>query len=215
MHSSFLPAAVLAAGCALLVGRTTHVEAATARPLSTLPHRIGDFSGTDGQLAEEERRVAGVSSYLLRSYRDPDGAGWSLYVGYYARQTRGQTIHSPKSCLPGSGWEVVGAGTESVDTPDGRVVVNRYWLTRDDTRALVYYWYQGRGRVVSNEYVVKWNLLRDAALLGRSEEALVRIVVPIAAEGGARTAEEADALAREAVRTLVPAVADVLPAVGA
>ena len=215
MYSSFLPAIVLAAGCALLVGRTTHGPAETERPLVTLPTEIGGFTGTDGVLAEEERRAAGVTSYLLRGYRDPDGAGWSLYVGYYARQSRGQTIHSPKNCLPGSGWEVVGAETERVDTPAGTVVVNRYWLTREDTRALVYYWYQGRGRIVANEYAVKWNLLRDAALLGRSEEALVRIVVPIAAEAGARTAEEADAIAHEAVRALVPAVADVLPSVDA
>jgi hypothetical protein len=52
----------------------------------------------------------------------------------------------------------------------------------------VYYWYQGRGRVAASEYQVKWELLRDAALRARTEEAMVRIVVPLGA-----AAEEAAA----------------------
>jgi EpsI family protein len=58
-------------------------------------------------------------------------------------------------------------------------VVNRYVLKNGAARAVVYYWYQGRGRVVASEYAVKWNLLRDAALAGHTEEALVRVVVPV------------------------------------
>ena len=58
-------------------------------------------------------------------------------------------------------------------------MVNRYLLKPDSHRALVLYWCQGRGRVEANEYIVKWDLLRDAAVRRRTEEALVRIVVPI------------------------------------
>ena len=58
--------------------------------------------------------------------------------------------------------------------------MNRYVLKNGAATAVVYYWYQGRGRVVANEYAVKWNLLRDAAVAGHTEEALVRVVVPVA-----------------------------------
>ena len=61
------------------------------------------------------------------------------------------------------------------------VRVNQYLLQRGEDQALVLYWYQGRGRVEANEYRVKWDLLRDAALHRRSDEALVRIIVPIEA----------------------------------
>ena len=88
------------------------------------------------------------------------------------------------------------------------VVVNRYLLGNAGERALVYYWYQGRGRVAANEYKVKWDLLRDSALRGRSEEALVRIVVPI----NARTdLARADSLAEATAGALIPAVYGVLP----
>jgi EpsI family protein len=66
-----------------------------------------------------------------------------------------------------------------------QVTVRRYLLAKQASRALVYYWYQGRGRVSSNEYKVKWELLRDAALKGRTEEALVRIVLPLTGDGTA------------------------------
>jgi EpsI family protein len=90
------------------------------------------------------------------------------------------------------------AGTDTV-------IVNRYLLQNRTQQALVLYWYQGRGRVASNEYRVKWDLLRDAALRRRSDEALVRVVVPV------RSGEDAAALAVRVAETLAPAVAEALP----
>ena len=72
-------------------------------------------------------------------------------------------------------------------------------LVNSGQKAVVYYWYQGRGRVESNEYRVKLQLLRDSALRGRTEEALVRVVVPV-------LGSEADAIAqaRRVSTQLVP-----------
>jgi hypothetical protein len=64
---------------------------------------------------------------------------------------------------------------------------------------------------------VKWDLLRDAAIHGRSEEALVRIVVPLPATSGhpsnsaAPEVIAADRLAMMTASTLIPAVDGVLP----
>jgi EpsI family protein len=131
-----------------------------------------------------------------------------VYVGYYDRQLQGKTIHSPKNCLPGAGWEAVSAGERTLSTALGPVKVNRYVLVNKQQRALVYYWYQGRGRVESNEYRVKLELLRDSALRGRSDEALVRVVVPL------RTADDEAAAGELGARVsaqLIPQVAEVLP----
>ncbi len=86
--------------------------------------------------------------------------------------------------------------------------VNRYLLQNGDQRALVLYWYQGRGRVQASEYMVKWDLLRDAALRHRSDEALVRIVVPLVGTG---VEEDSFALARSVAEELVPALNKALP----
>jgi EpsI family protein len=57
--------------------------------------------------------------------------------------------------------------------------VNRVVIKRGDSKQLVYYWFQGRGRVTTNEYLVKWYLLVDSLLSGRTDGSLVRITTPI------------------------------------
>lgn len=205
----WLPAALFAVGSVLVHGlgpqetMGLRQELATAVPAS-FP---GYANGVDVEVSEAEANVAGFSNYVMRTYDKPDGDALSVYVAYYASQTQGQTIHSPKNCLPGSGWEPVESRVANVSGEGGVThEVNRYILQREDQRALVLYWYQGRGRVAHNEYRVKWDLLRDAALRRRSDEALVRIVVPVTS-----TEEAAFERASAAAAQVIPAVDRALP----
>jgi EpsI family protein len=198
-------AALTLSGALLLKVRAQEVVPLRA-PLTSFTAAVGSFTAEDVRISEEERRVAGMSDYIMRLYRDPadSSAIFSLYVGYYDAQTQGKSIHSPKNCLPGAGWEPIFSGVRTITMPGGGAhTVNRYIIGNGRVKALVYYWYQGRGRIASDEYRVKYELLRDKALAGRSEEALVRIVVPLGADtSSARTAE---ALAdRAAIATIGP-----------
>ena len=147
---------------------------------------------------------------MLVVYEPPaelDGSsGFSLFVAYFDQQTQGKTIHSPKNCMPGGGWEPLASHIIPIETAAGAVAVNKYLLQRGSERALVLYWYQGRGRVEANEYVVKFDLLKDAALRGRSDEALVRIVVPLE-----KSEEEAVELAARVAETVLPRLDAALP----
>lgn len=209
--ASWIPAGLLAGGALLVSGVRDQVAVPLRSPLdATLPVELEGLTPEDLRLPEEEVAVAGVSSYVLRAY--PHGAlggeaAFSVYAGYYDSQRQGKTIHSPRNCLPGAGWEVLSSGRAELSAGDrGRVSVNRYLIGAGDARAVVLYWYQGRGRIEANEYVVKWNLLRDAALLGRTEEALVRIVVPV------WSSEEASlAQAVRIAEKVVPAMFRALP----
>ena len=204
----YLPAGILGLGCLLLgAGHTQQTPASLSAPLTTLPTQLEGYRGADRTISDEERRVAGVSSYLFRGFERDSAVAFSVYVGYYDRQVQGKTIHSPKNCLPGAGWEVVSAREEQLEVGSGTVPVNRYTLVNAGNKAVVYYWYQGRGRVESNEYRVKLQLLRDSALRGRSEEALVRVVVPVL-----DSEADAAALARRVSARLVPELFRVLPA---
>jgi EpsI family protein len=204
----FIPAGVLGAGWLLVFAGTTQQRAVPlAAPLESLPAAIDGYRGADLEIDAESRRVAGMSAYLLREFRRDSAPAFSIYVGYYEKQAQGKTIHSPKNCLPGAGWEVVSVAEDRLQTDAGPVRVNRYMLANGSRRALVYYWYQGRGRIESNEYKVKLELLRDSALRGRTEEALVRVVVPVDGDEAA-----ARGLARRVSALLVPEVYRVLPA---
>jgi EpsI family protein len=204
----YLPASVLGAGCLLMGTSTTQQRGMPlAAPLASLPQVVAGYQGADRMLSAEERRVAGVSAYLFRAFtREDSQPDFTVYVGYYDQQLQGKTIHSPKNCLPGSGWEVVSSSEERLPTPTGAVDVNRYVLVNEHRRAVVYYWYQGRGRVEGNEYRVKLQLLRDSAFRGRSDDALVRVVVPVVS-----TDSSAAVLGRKVVAELVPELFKVLP----
>lgn len=202
------PTGVLAVGCGLLLLSTRQQAVPLVQPLSTLPTTLIGFTGKDIEVPADQRAIAGMSSYILRLFDEPGGRGraFSVYVGYYESQNQGKTIHSPKNCLPGGGWEPISAGMTTVAVGASRASVNRYLLGKDSHTALVYYWYQGRGQIASDEYLVKWNLLRDKALSGRSDEALVRIVIPFSG-----SAAPADSLASAIAVELIPQVDSKLP----
>ncbi|HEX9892586.1 MAG TPA: EpsI family protein [Gemmatimonadales bacterium] len=201
-----VPVGILGVGCALLLKIGGQSKTGLVGTLDGIPPEIAGYRGRDQRVNEEEQRVAGMDSYLLRIYQRDSTDGFSLYVGYYEAQTQGKTIHSPKNCLPGAGWEPVESRPLTVALPTGEMTVNRYLLEKGSSRAIVYYWYQGRGRVSWNEFAVKWELLRDKALHGRSEEALVRIVVPLRPDAVA----SADSVASAAAREIVPALFGIL-----
>ena len=202
----WLPVLILGCGSLLAAGVRPQSVLPLQKPLTAaVPRTLQGVSDQDLVLSQEERNAVGVTNYLWRTYAGGP-IPYTLYVGYYDQQTRGRTIHSPKNCLPGAGWEPVANSTANVAIGSGTITVNRYLLKRGAQTALVLYWYQGRGRVAHNEYLVKWDLLRDAAVQGRSEEALVRVMLPVTG-----TEDEAMDHAAAIVRELVPAIYEALP----
>jgi EpsI family protein len=160
-----------------------------------------------------------MTDYVARVYARDSIVAFTTLVSYYDRQSQGKTIHSPRNCLPGAGWEVLRPGTRAVEANGVPYVVNHYTLKNGPATAIVYYWYQGRGRIVASEYQVKWNLLRDAALLGHTEEALVRVVSYVNPPAGARDSAsverafaDADSTGESIASKLIGEVTRVLPA---
>ena len=209
LKSPWIPAGLLTAGCLLNASIRMQRTMDLAAPLTTIPSELMGFRGTDVTVDPEQIRVAGVSDWLFRSYQAEGSPDFSLYVGYYAEQRQGKTIHSPKNCLPGAGWEPLDSRPIELAGQGPTIRLNRFVVANKDQRALVFYWYQGRGRTESNEYRVKLDLVLDAALRRRTEEALVRLVVPLS--NGVKE-EDVDALADKLVREVSSRLATILPA---
>ncbi len=215
----FVPAAILGVGCLLQFGIRQQHGAPLRAPLKEMPVALAGFPGEEREMSAADREATAVTDYVFRTFR---GAGdsttaFSLYVGYYQRQATGKSIHSPRNCLPGVGWQTVESGKATLQVDGRPVTVNRYLLAYGNDQAVVYYWYQGRGRVAYNEYTVKWDLLRDAIERGRSEEALVRIVVPIrqapgyTSEQWRRQVADAESIAQSAATEVIPRIKAALP----
>ena len=173
--------AVLLFSAFVLLNKVSHGEAVIPRqPLHDLSYTLGPWHGEERPLQEDTVRVAGVSDYTNRVYNAPNSAPVQLYIGYYSSQKTGDTIHSPKNCLPGAGWDPIRAGYTTISLPDGRqIVVNTYVIQQDQDKQMVFYWYQGRGRVIASEYWGKFWMVADAISRNRTDSALVRMNTPI------------------------------------
>src|SRR5438067_1716021 len=83
---------------------------------------------SNASLTDDVAGVLRADDYLLRRYSDGKGHTVDFFVAYYKTQRAGESMHSPKNCLPGSGWVPVINDTAILEN-DNRgkpVPVNRY-----------------------------------------------------------------------------------------
>ena len=158
---------------------------------SQFPLQVGDWLGRRDRIEGVYLDELKLDDYVLANFVVPPGTSVqsaadmrpvNLYVAYYASQRTGQSVHSPRSCLPGGGWRIQELTRRDVpDVRNGGVPlrVNRVLIQQGAQRQLVYYWFQERGRDITSEYLVKWFMLQDALLRNRSDGALVRLIAPL------------------------------------
>ena len=151
----------------------------TRESFATLPLEVDDWTGRASTMEDIYLNVLKLSDYSLVNYSNESGSVVNFYSAYYDSQKKGQSAHSPKSCLPGGGWVIESLETHELDGVDVAGIplrVNRVLISYGDSRQLVYYWFQQRGRIVTNEYLVKWFVFWDALTKNRTDGALIRLI---------------------------------------
>ncbi|MGH9830677.1 MAG: exosortase C-terminal domain/associated protein EpsI, partial [Blastocatellia bacterium] len=177
-------ALVLLGGVTLLHAMSHGEPVVDRQPLRDLTYSIDGWRGQQQPLEQRIVEAVGVSDYTNRLYVNPTRAPVQLYIGYYASQRTGDTIHSPKNCLPGAGWDPIRSDYATIKLANGQqIVVNEYVIAQGLDKQLVFYWYQGRGRVIASEYWGKFWMISDALTRNRTDGALVRLITPLAADG--------------------------------
>jgi len=172
------------------------------KPLSSFPKQIGAFTMVEIQtFSDEVLKTAGMAEYIMWQYQDRDGYRVGLYIGYYQDQTEGSIIHSPKHCMPGSGWEPMQTSVEAIDG----AATNRMLLQKGLDKQLAYYWFHGRGRAVANEYLDRAYMVLDSVTRRRSDGSLVRVIGP------GNDLEVADKKQHEFIKALLPVLDGFLP----
>ncbi len=136
----------------------------------------------DVQLDKDTLDVLKADDVLSRVYQNKtNGDVASLFVAYFQTQRTGKTPHSPKNCLPGTGWTPTQSGMINIQVPGqvDPVRVNRYVVARGTNQSLVLYWYQARDHVIASEYAAKIFTVTDAIRYNRTDTSLVRVVVGV------------------------------------
>ena len=177
-----------------------------------LPLRMGSWVGRESSLDEGVLDVLKLSDYFIGDFsRDNTQPPVNFYAAWYQEQRKGASIHSPKSCLPGGGWMIQSHTTEPLETIDAYgnpLKVNRVEMQMGKHKQLVYYWFQGRSRNITNEYLAKWYIFWDSLAKRRTDGALVRLVtyVPEGTE-----VKAADARLEDYLKVLYPRLATYIP----
>jgi exosortase D (VPLPA-CTERM-specific) len=174
------------------------------------PDRFGGWIGRREALDQIYLNALQLDDYVLANYRGPDGTPINFYAAYYQVQDLTRAVHSPHDCIPGGGWEIQRLERREFPAVGGApaFAVNRAVIQLGATRQIVYYWFQERGRRLTNDYLVRWYLLWDAVTRHRTDGALVRFVAQVPPNA---SEQEVDARIMQLAMRIEPALSRFVP----
>jgi len=181
------------------------------KQFSEFPMQIDGWTGSKETLAQKFITVLKFSDYTIRNYSRKDGEQLNFYSAYYDTQKKGASAHSPRSCIPGGGWRINSLenhAIKGVKIGNVPLIVNRLVIAKGDVKQLVYYWFQERGRIVTNEYMMKWYLFWDALTKSRTDGALMRLTTVL--EPG-EDIQQADRMLEGFSRDISPILPEYVP----
>jgi EpsI family protein len=211
MHKLVLIAPLFLAGQAALV----HWASGTEHPPKSPD--LSKFAVTFGswQMVREDPIEPGVQQLLHadgllnRTYIQAGTSNFAnLFIAWFQSQRGGASQpHSPQVCLPGSGWVPQVQDVFSVDTPEGKIDVNRYIVVNGSNRAAVFYWYQMGSHAIPSEWSAKFWTISSALTAKRTDTSLIRIVL----QNGGSSDEASTSAATQFARDVYPLLKQTLP----
>jgi len=187
-----LAASLLLGTSLLLYARRGREVIPPHRELAFFPQRVGSWAGRDQSIAPDVLQTLGPGDFLARTFQNQGGdvPPVSLFVAYFPSQGFGSSLHSPRNCLPGSGWSALESRRVKISLPGLEpFAANRYLIGKGGERELVLYWYWAHSRSVASEYWAKLYLIEDSIKLNRSDGSLIRFSTNLGQGESEATAE--------------------------
>lgn len=192
---------------ALYLNLHRDLEVPMNRPLEQFPASLSRWRMTgESSLSGDVQNVLKATDTLVREYAGPDGEQVALYIGYHGGGKDGGEIHSPKHCLPGSGWFEESSSRATIEAGGDELNLVRAVYRKGDASELFLYWYQVRDKSISDEFSLKGQQIVNSVLHRRRDASFIRVSVPF---DGDR--EAALATGERFVRDLLPAIHSFLP----
>ena len=177
------------------------------RPLNDIPMTLGDWRMiSQSEMGEGVLKNLKPTDYLSRVYVDGAGNRVVFYLGYHGGGPDSGPIHSPKHCLPGSGWQILRQEKKAVPVAGGRVPSVQALYQSGEEKMLFLYWFQVKGAALTNEYALKFAEIKNSMLYNRRDSAFIRISVMAGDD-----VERAVAVGERFVRDFYPIIVAVLP----
>jgi exosortase D (VPLPA-CTERM-specific) len=150
------------------------------KTFSSFPLVLDEWKGSKNILPIGVQNNLNADDYLISDFANTEGEEVTLLVSYYATQSTNKGIHSPRICLTGGGWNIEQDIPIKITLANGHTKeVNRLLLMQQEVKLVAYYWFYEQGSMYTNDYMARFNLIRNAILNNRTDGALIRISTPI------------------------------------
>lgn len=204
----FIMVYILLAIVGLYINLHADVMVPTNRPFSEFPVQTGPWRITgQSEFSESVLNVLKPTDYIARQYGNSEGLKVGLYIGYHGGGKESGGIHSPKHCLPGSGWYEVSTRQDSLDLGKERINLVRAVYQKGESKEMFLYWFQVRDHSLSDEYSLKAAEIANSFLYRRRDSTFVRISVPFETDEA-----KARAIGEQFIRYFHPVIRAFLPA---
>lgn len=205
--SKFITVFILLIAAGLYLNLHSDVTVPMNKPLVQFPETVAGWHMTaESSLSDSVQKVLQATDTLSRQYASREGKQAELYIGYHGGGKGSGEIHSPKQCLPGSGWFEVSTKRTQLDVAGKKVNLVQAIYQKGENKELFLYWFQARNKTMNEEYTLKWAEITNSMLYRRRDTAFIRISVPFDTDE-----QSAIVLGDRFVRDFYPVIQGFLP----
>jgi exosortase D (VPLPA-CTERM-specific) len=207
MVGKFVCVFILLTAVALYLNLHKDLEVPINKSFDQFPRIVSGWRMTqEFAMPDNIQKVLKASDTLTRRYVTAEGKTVELYVGYHGGGKESGEIHSPKHCLPGSGWFEVSAKRRSLDVSGAKVNLVQAVYQKGDSRQLFLYWFQVQDKTISDEYSLKIAEITNSIIKRRRDASFIRISIPFESDE-----QGAVATGERFVRDFMPPLREFLP----
>lgn len=110
------------------------------------------------------------------TYTDQTGNKIHLFFDYFGQQNARGGPHSPRNCLPGSGWTIRGTEEKVVFLRHRPITIGRFDLRMGESKKVMDFWYITRYGETANDYMFKIHAMISSLTFKPNDIAFIRII---------------------------------------
>ena len=140
------------------------------------PMEKGGWVGQRDNLIPAIVEMLNPTEIFSATFTNPDGIKVHLFFDYFSQQNSRGGPHSPRNCLPGSGWTILDTEEREI-TIDGRTIkIGRFYMRLGELEKVMDFWYVTRYGETANDYVFKLYTMIGSLTFRLNDIAFIRII---------------------------------------
>ena len=176
---------------------------APMKELSSFPLELGQWQGKSDFIAKGTLDMLNPDQYFNATYVNSEGSRVQLFFDYFAQNGSSGGVHSPRNCLPGSGWAILRSEQREININGHKIPASRFYLQLGKARQVMDFWYVTRRGETSNDYEFKLYTMMSSLMLQPTDVAFIRFVA-LDSPNGLSALDDFE-------KTFVPAIYGFLP----